>query len=166
MPEDTIIDYIWWVIPGKLAGMPAPDTSEIQLLQNMGVKAVASLIPDDSLNQHYLSAGLELAWLPFADGSPPTIGQTEKYIDFIDACIEHGKFPIITHCLAGVGRTGTMLATYLMTKQQLTAKQAIRVIRQALPTAIDSTRQEAYLIRFENHKKCSTHRHNEWDYYP
>lgn len=151
MTEDTIIDYIWWLVPGKLAGMPAPDVSEISLLKNIGIKAVASLIPDNSLNQHYLAAGIRLLWLPFADMQPPSIAQTTTYINFIDACIDSNASPIITHCFAGVGRTGTMLAAYLIRRQRLTAQQAINEIRKCLPTAIDSKLQEHFLFQYAGH---------------
>ena len=45
------------------------------------------------------------------------------------------------HCGAGIGRTGTMIACYLVDKG-FSAEEAIQLVRQARPGSIETREQE------------------------
>jgi protein-tyrosine phosphatase len=52
-------------------------------------------------------------------------------IQFIDAAKEKGN--ILIHCLAGVSRSPTIVAAYLMYKRKWRYKQALALIKQTRP---------------------------------
>lgn len=52
-------------------------------------------------------------------------------IQFIDTAIENGN--ILVHCLAGVSRSPTIVAAYLMFKKRLRYKEALAIIKQTRP---------------------------------
>ena len=56
---------------------------------------------------------------------------------------------LAVHCLAGLGRTGTVLAAWLIYKG-LTAAEALRRVRLVDPQYVQSTEQEEFLQRYED----------------
>jgi atypical dual specificity phosphatase len=59
----------------------------------------------------------------------------------------------MVHCAAGIGRTGTILASYLVKYQNLTAKDAIAKIREERPGSIQSESQEIAVTFYEKFLK-------------
>jgi atypical dual specificity phosphatase len=56
---------------------------------------------------------------------------------------------VAVHCRAGMGRTGTCLAAYLMRYSGLPARQAIDAVRRARPGSVETRQQEEALFSFE-----------------
>lgn len=150
---------VYWVIPGKLAGMAFPFlhphrrlsggaardayADDLPLLHRAGIRAVASLVNSPSEHSVYATAGLQFLCLPVPDGRPPTSTQVDDFCAFANAIITDGG-AVAVHCHAGLGRTGTMLAAYLI-RHGTSAAEAIRTVRQAEPAAIETTRQVEFL---------------------
>jgi Polymorphic toxin system, DSP-PTPase phosphatase len=151
---------LWWVEPGKLAGMPMPliatarrenPTSplnayddDLLLLDAVGIRAVVGMlnIPIDSVI--YRSAGFAHHLMPIPDGGVPTREQFEEYLRFVRGQLQAGN-PTAVHCAAGLGRTGTVLAGYLIA-EGVPVERAISIIRAARPGAIE-TRQQIYFLQ-------------------
>lgn len=55
------------------------------------------------------------------------------------------------HCLLGHGRTGTLLACYLVKARALSGAAAIREIRRLRPGSIETREQEEAVIQFHQH---------------
>ena len=124
-------NLLWWVIPGALAGMPMPFVhperrlnmggpltayeDELPSLYEAGIRAVVSLLNIPSDAAVYESAGFAFEFLPVPDGGAPTAEQAQDFIAFVDRQLEDRR-PVAVHCEAGLGRTGTMLATYLSSR--------------------------------------------------
>jgi atypical dual specificity phosphatase len=113
-----------WFIEGRLAG-----SSEIYLeeqfrwLRNIGIKAVVSLT-ENPPNENWLKKyGFEYLHLPIRDYSAPSLEQIEEFTSFISR-MESINQPVVVYCRAGQGRTGCMLALYLVSKGY-TADEAI-----------------------------------------
>ena len=159
MSEGRNPDLLWWAIPGVLAGMPMPFIhpkrrinaggsldaydDELQVLCQAGVRAVVSLLNIPSDAPVYESAGFHFLCLPVPDGQPPTREQVYRFVSFM-AEQRAAQRPVAVHCEGGIGRTGTMLAAYLISHGE-SAGAAIRQIRAVEPSAIETAQQIQFL---------------------
>jgi atypical dual specificity phosphatase len=162
-------DFHWWMIPGVLAGMPMPFVhsqrrlepgagvaaydDELPVLYSKGFRAVVSLLNLPSDKAVYESAGFAFLCLPIPDGGAPTMEQAVEFVRFVNRQRAEGR-PVAVHCEAGVGRTGTMLAVYLIS-QGSDAATAIRTVRMVQPRAIETMRQVQFLSAFESFTRQS-----------
>ncbi len=153
---------LWWVIPGALAGMPMPFNhperrlnmggpltaydDELQTLYTAGIRAVVSLLNVPSDAAVYETAGFAFKCLPVPDGGAPTVEQAQVFIGFVGANLAAHR-PVAVHCEAGLGRTGTMLATYLISQGD-SAELAISRLRAAERSAVETPRQIRFLEQF------------------
>lgn len=136
-----------FIIPGVLAGMERPGTydsvdSDLCMLETLGICAVVSLT-ESPLDINELSLhGLCGLHLPVCDFSPPTLEQIDTFVRFVN---EHQ--PAVVHCAAGMGRTGTMLACYLVSCGR-TPELAIREVRKKRPGSVETHAQEKTIYDF------------------
>ena len=59
--------------------------------------------------------------------------------------------PLAVHCHMGRGRTGTMLACYLLQSRGIDASTAIREIRRMRPGSIETSEQERLVHTYQKH---------------
>jgi len=135
---------LFWV--RTIAGSGVPRSYyDIEWLIAHNIQAILSLtiapLPPDWL-RHFRSLHL-----PITDFTPPTLDQFHAGVDFLNACLTHEETPVV-HCGMGYGRTGTMLAAWLIS-QGVTASDAIKEVRSARPGAIETPAQETSLFDFE-----------------
>ena len=158
-------NLLWWIIPDVLAGMPMPFIQperrmnsggalnayddELPDLYSAGVRAVVSLLNIPSDGAVYESAGFAFLCLPVPDGGAPSMEQAAEFVRFVE---QHrmANRPVAVHCEAGLGRTGTMLATYLISRGE-SAEAAIRRIRTVEKVAVETPRQIQFLEQFAQH---------------
>jgi atypical dual specificity phosphatase len=143
-----------YVIEGKLAGCAHPGRytdcqSALAWLKQRGIGAVVSL--DEEGIPLYLIADQDLHYLhlPIPDFSIPAMEQVSEFLEFARKSVEGGR-PVVVHCGAGYGRTGTMLACYLVS-QGHTPQKAVEHVRRVRPGSIETPEQEAFVGEFERH---------------
>jgi len=61
----------------------------------------------------------------------------------------------MVHCAAGKGRTGTILAAYMMKFKGMNAKSAAEKIRSMRPGSIENGPQEIVLSMFEKYLRTN-----------
>src|SRR5450755_4504169 len=137
-----VVPNFSWIMENRLAGVSYPRSeAAIALLQKLGVRALLSL-SEESLSADLLRKyQLQRVHLPLADFTAPTLEQVEQALAIIDGFLVHG-LPVAVHCGAGLGRTGTILACYLVS-QGSPAKDATRLVRTRRPGSIETPEQEA-----------------------
>ncbi|EOA93487.1 Dual specificity protein phosphatase 23, partial [Anas platyrhynchos] len=79
------------------------------------------------------------------DFTPPTPGQIQSFLQLVEEANGRGRGPhgcagqaVAVHCLLGHGRTGTLLACYLVKARALSGAAAIREIRRLRPGSIET----------------------------
>ncbi|XP_060136093.1 dual specificity protein phosphatase CDC14B isoform X3 [Zootoca vivipara] len=91
--------------------------------------------------RRFKDAGFEHHELFFADGSIPNDAIVRS---FLSIC-ENAEGAIAVHCKAGLGRTGTLIACYIMKHYRMTAAEAIAWIRICRPGSVIGAQQHFLL---------------------
>ena len=138
-----IVENLWWVIPGKLAGVRKPTAAELKELQAVGIGAIVSVVHDRSNLELYDRENIPHLWLPIQIASSPSRLQVAELIDFVERHHRQGMGTAI-HCTGGLHRTGTMLAAYLILNGAA-VEDAIETIATANPQAVLELAQTVFL---------------------
>lgn len=138
-----IADNLWWVLPGKLAGVRKPTAAELADLQAAGVGAIVSVMDDPANLDLYKQAKLPYRWLPTKGGTAPTLEQIHELQAFVEQQNQLGS-AVAVHCTSGNRRTGTMLAAYLICTGA-SYEEAMQIIQTANPNAELRTAQTTFL---------------------
>ena len=112
-PIQPISKNLWWVIPGKLAGVRKPTADELTELKAAGIGAIVSVLDDASNLDLYERSQIPYLWLPIKAGSSPSREQIQQLQNFVDQQWER-SLAVAVHCTGGIHRAGTMLASYLI----------------------------------------------------
>ena len=88
--------------------------------------------------------------VPTPDLTAPDMEKIDLAVDFIHEKIENNQ-AVMVHCAAGMGRAGTILASYLVKYQNYSAEEAIKKIRKERPGSIQSENQELAITFYQKH---------------
>ena len=138
-----------WLIKDEIAGMARPEfLGDFKFLKSSNIGGIISLI-EKPLKQSVIEEfGFEYTHIPVVDFTVPTPDQIDEFIKFSKDLRLKEKV-IAVHCEAGMGRTGTMLAIYLVSSKGYTAKDAISEVRKKRPGSIETRAQEDVIYNFE-----------------
>jgi len=113
---------------------------EVEWLHRKGIKVVISLVPlTQDVKEKLKQLGIKNYTLPVEGLSAPPIEELARIIDIIWTHVKR-KEKILVHCLMGCGRTGTVLAAYLVSKGMGPA-EAIDELRSKRPCSIETQQQ-------------------------
>ncbi len=139
-------DNFSWLIKNKLAGSAIPTSiKEIDWVIEQGVKSIVT-IREEPLDDDWIK-NVNYLHVMSNDMGVPEFDDLTFAVDFIHRRL-NDKEPVMVHCLAGLGRTGTILASYLVKYENMSADESIEKVREIRPGSIQSYPQEEIIFRF------------------
>lgn len=140
-----------WLKKGQLAGTPRPGIVhdidyDLKALQRVGVNCLVSLTERAPETEEMKAYGIGNIWSPIPDMQAPTIAQAATICRDIEQSLQKGEV-VAVHCRAGLGRTGTILAAYLIW-EGAEALTALETVRRVEPRWVQSEEQVTFLERF------------------
>ena len=137
-----------WLIPDQLGSCVNPSVS-VSAAEELAARHVTVLI---NLHERADPPGLvaqlgaESLHLPVQNSDPPTQVQLDAGVAAISDALRSGS-RVAVHCGAGLGRSGTLLAAYLVA-EGAEPEVAIQQVRHARPGSIETLEQERAVHTF------------------
>jgi ABC-type multidrug transport system ATPase subunit/protein tyrosine phosphatase (PTP) superfamily phosphohydrolase (DUF442 family) len=141
-----------WILPGLFGGTPRPGiferlSDDLAALKGLGVEHVINLCDEPGVPEAAEEAGLVWHHFPVAEINPPSIQDAVNLCTLIDHWMER-KEPVVAHCRACVGRTGTLAVAYLVFRG-VDVATALREVRGVDEQYVQSGEQEEFFHEFE-----------------
>jgi len=142
-----------WVIKDGLAGSGMPMTySQFIWLIRHGIEAIVTIREVPLPSTWFANKTIDYFHLKVEDYGAPSLIDIDATVNYVKEHISDGK-PVMVHCAAGKGRTGTILAAYFLKYFNLTAEQAIKKVRELRPGSVQSLPQEKAIEMYEEYLK-------------
>eukprot|EP00164_Ancoracysta_twista_P005367 GFYU01007340.1.p1 GENE.GFYU01007340.1~~GFYU01007340.1.p1 ORF type:complete len:591 (-),score=128.05 GFYU01007340.1:145-1917(-) len=106
-----------------------------------------SYLPETFMNNNifFYNYGWKDMYIPSMD----SITDMVHVFDFTIKRVENGK--VAVHCHAGLGRTGLLIACFLVYSRHITAMEAIQIVRDHRPGSLQTETQVGFVQEFERH---------------
>jgi atypical dual specificity phosphatase len=143
-----------WLYPDRLLACAYPwGPDGLANLAAQGINVIVNLHEHGHDPARLSRLRLTEVHLPVPDFTPPTPEQLARGVRAINQALGEGK-RVAVHCAAGLGRTGTLLACYLVFSTGLDATAAIARVREARPGSVETADQQAAIEAFERRLAC------------
>ncbi len=139
-PRDLPDGEIWADVASPDGSFSHRDFSPehyVDILPQFDVQLVVRLNNPEYGRGAFTEAGIAVADLFFEDCTPPPVDVVAKFLAIADAL----PGAIAVHCKAGLGRTGTLIALYMMQRHGFTARAAIGWLRVVRPGSVIGAQQ-------------------------
>lgn len=141
-----------WIEKPLLAAMARPQAlEELEWLRSQGIQILLSLTEEPPRRDWVNHAGLMGYHVPIYDMEAPTPEQLQTCLTTIERA-GASNMGLAVHCAAGFGRTGTIIAAYLVLKGA-TAEEAIARIRELRPGSIETEAQSQAVIEYARSRR-------------
>jgi atypical dual specificity phosphatase len=141
----------YWLVPGRLAGGAWP-VPHLDWLERQGVSLLINLT-----DHAYRDDRFRIHAIRMADGAAPADDQILEFCLLVERELAVPR-AVYVHCLAGCGRTGTMMACYLVYRDRMDPAEAIQQVRAARPCSVETAAQAAAVIRWGLAMQASDYR--------
>lgn len=136
-----------WIEKPLLAGMARPESAdELIWLRENGIDLLVSLTEDPLRRDWINEAGLLSVHIPVEDMEAPTQEQLDQAINAIKRANSR-PMGVGVHCTAGLGRTGVVLACWLVANG-MSASNAMAKVRRLRPGSIETDDQAEAIAEF------------------
>ncbi|CAG0901809.1 unnamed protein product [Cyprideis torosa] len=129
-----------WIAHGLLCAFANPYLpSHVNFLLKLPLGILITMSPE-SQPPDYLKEKVQ--WVPMfvMVMRAPSLAQIDQFLKIVDSAQAEGKI-VGVHCFAGKGRTGVLLAAYLIKYQNFPPSEAIDVLRAYRPGSLESQEQ-------------------------
>ena len=131
-----------------MPGLVRPLDDDLNILIENDVGAIVTLTEDSILIPLPYRKRFKLLHLPVENLEPPTLKQVIRFVDFVDSEFSRGV-NVAVHCLMGIGRTGTMIASYRVSRGE-GPQEAIDNMRE-IRNFIETKEQEEIVHKYHRH---------------
>jgi atypical dual specificity phosphatase len=130
-----------WVIEGTLAGSGFPSSAaQVRWLKENGVRSILTLTEDPLPKEFMEGSGVSSIHVRMSDHAAPSQESLSKAVKQIRLEVERGN-PVVVHCLAGKGRTGSVLAAYMIEYHGKNADEALSELRASRPGSVEFSQE-------------------------
>jgi atypical dual specificity phosphatase len=141
-----------WIEKPLLAALARPsDPEDFTWLRKQGIEVLVSLTEDRPRRDWVEEANLLVFHEPMEDMEAPTQEQLDRCVSAILKA-NAKNMGVAVHCGAGLGRTGVVLAAYLVAKG-MSAQNAVARVRRLRPGSIETDEQAEAVERFARRKR-------------
>ncbi len=150
-----------WIIKRKLAGSGVPmSLSEVKWLAKQGIRSIVTIKEKPLPAEWFINDNSEIDnfHLSIQDYGAPSLDELDYVVNHISQQIDRGR-PVVVHCSGGKGRTGTILAAYLI-KKGASADQAIKKLRKIRSESIQSKDQERIVYIYKRYLETDRKKYN------
>lgn len=135
-----------WILTGRILAMSYPSKDDFGTLKEMGISAVVSLTESDT--NEGVAGGLDRHHFRYPDMTAPSDRLIDDFIATVDEYFFNNQ-TVVVHCQAGLGRTGTLIACYLV-HLGMEAEEAIKHVRKRRKGSIQTREQAGAIYRYED----------------
>lgn len=148
MPESLPWDCDW-IVDNQICAMRLPDEADIAQLADLGITLVVSVASEsyaDAVGVWCRRYGPRWVRYYVRDMTPPELSDIRDFVTQVTAELDAGG-KVAVHCLGGIGRTGTLIAAYLVSTGK-GHEAAMREVRRRRPGSIQTTAQELVIAAY------------------
>jgi atypical dual specificity phosphatase len=139
------LKHFSWIDETNVAGMAYPVSQKtLDVLEKLNVGLIVTLTEQPI---PFSKGTIKNLHIQIKNDSIPTFDQLDLILQAIADINKQGKAAVV-HCRAGHGRTGTILACWLIAKYGIRGDKAIKRIRHLRPKSIQTRCQELFIKAF------------------